>query len=126
MRPRLGFNGATTLRPWKAVRPLPADGEWPSFNGATTLRPWKVAVSAVFDRSRICFNGATTLRPWKVVGITQSDHGLSRCFNGATTLRPWKVVSGRRIRSQIRLLQWGHDLAAVEGLPPGCSAADID
>ena len=84
------------------------------FNGATTLRPWKARARRALRCGRRCFNGATTLRPWK--GLQGLGKRLDRLgFNGATTLRPWKACRPARPSRARHGLQWGHDLAAVEG-----------
>ena len=35
-----GFNGATAVRPWMALRPTAAATRSRRFNGATAVRPW--------------------------------------------------------------------------------------
>ena len=54
------------------------------------------------------------MRPWKARWSIASQ-GASLGFNGATTLRPWKVVTPAAGDKTLPELQWGHDLAAVEG-----------
>ena len=86
---------------------------------------WGHGLAAVDGRSpkqnppaRIwCFNGATALRPWTALAPSRCMPSW-KCFNGATALRPWTdripaQRDGRRCG-----LQWGHGLAAVDGLVP--------
>ena len=113
-----GFNGATTLRPWK-VRP--GTGTNPStpgsFNGATTLRPWKGTPLPPGRPSQPSFNGATTLRPWK--GGSQSRRPLWPLASMGPRPCGRGRAAGRARGPRRRRLQWGHDLAAVEGRRKG-------
>ena len=174
-----GFNGATTLRPWKAdcpsgqsTGPLASMGPRPCGRGRTHARGrtgrtrqasmgprpcgrGRCRLSRSFGRPLCSFNGATTLRPWKAAMTCYPQARPSFGFNGATTLRPWKggmtwmIWSGKRSASMgprpcgrgrrepladpanASPLQWGHDLAAVEGValararwgPPGFNGA---
>ena len=87
-----------------------------------------------------CFNGATALRPWtacrqarRAVAVRLASMGPRPCgrgryipapftapmeqgFNGATALRPWTGVRTARCLTQAKRLQWGHGLAAVDGV----------
>ena len=45
--------------------------------------------------------------------LGQEGHRRAR-FNGATTFQPWKPALRRVGPRRISVLQWGHDLSAVE------------
>ena len=130
-------NGATALRPWKAVLPCrDLRRDRTGRNGATALRPWKACGGLPHGGADSCRNGATALRPWKGGGTSsatsltcspQWGHGLEaveRCHltagplmvssrNGATALRPWKARSPGDPPTR-EGPQWGHGLEAVE------------
>ena len=103
------------MRPWMAACRASAAPATSSFNGATALRPW-MAAGPGGKRSRpSCFNGATALRPWmerpRIVACTARAG-----FNGATALRPWMVTRAQNWACCALGLQWGHGLAAVDGV----------
>ena len=150
------------MRPWKGQNAPEYPPAKPGFNGATTLRPWKVAGPrtrrprrAASMGPRPCGRGRCGYTERTVPALAlQWGHDLAAvegragalhgcrgiCFNGATTLRPWKValaaaVAGPALASMGPRpcgrgrwqrpgmeptddigLQWGHDLAAVEGV----------
>ena len=137
--PGSGFNGATALRPWTAVSGIGAPPNNSSFNGATALRPWtgrRLPRRATSPRASMgprpcgrgrraaarqppcqdgCFNGATALRPW-TGGQPVRSAGMRTSFNGATALRPWTVRGKPQPIIPDSTLQWGHGLAAVDGI----------
>ena len=111
---KMSFNGATTLRPWKALLPHSFKPELSCFNGATTLRPWKAASTPCLRRPPPSFNGATTLRPWKAAAweaVLGGGGGLQWGHDLAAVEGAWLVARAHECAQ----LQWGHDLAAVEG-----------
>ena len=113
--PSSGFNGATTFQPWKLARNRTRFGRCVRFNGATTFQPWKLrpAPSMIGD-SQTSFNGATTFQPWK--------HELTIPGPSRTTVLQWghdlsavETGAGPPVSSvTVGGLQWGHDLSAVE------------
>ena len=109
-----------------------------SFNGATTFQPWKP------HQTRICIPTATSLQWGHDLSAVETvaveaqigrechasmgprpfsrgngtDPRLARDeqvgFNGATTFQPWKLVEASTGIRATCVLQWGHDLSAVE------------
>ena len=134
------FNGATALRPWtvgrlpRAVRPLQASmGPRPCGRGRVgAQRPLLPGNPASMGprpcgrgRAKTCcpptrplsgFNGATALRPWTAAPRSAPSIGPWPGFNGATALRPWTGGGAGIAARDQGVLQWGHGLAAVDGL----------
>ena len=140
--PRACFNGATTFQPWKppGLRSVPRQcggasmGPRPFSRGniaspalVSTISwlQWGHDLSAVETcyqvvlKSRLkSFNGATTFQPWKREQRAQIERYIPAGFNGATTFQPWKRHLACSPLSFTAVLQWGHDLSAVETLYP--------
>ena len=110
----LGFNGATTLRPWKVLKVCKVMGDPPASMGP---RPCGRGRPTAQGHSRRHAHASMGPRPCgRGRLITQNGYFLVlSSFNGATTLRPWKVGYSSAYPTARKKLQWGHDLAAVEG-----------
>ena len=78
------------------------------------MRPWTAAVKAARAYLKAGFNGATALRPWTVWHVSLETVFL------AASMGPRPCGRGRGIGAAVvgvvRVLQWGHGLAAVDGL----------
>ena len=54
-----------------------AQGRRVGFNGATAMKPWKSSISVDMRRQRVAsFNGATAMKPWKT--STASRRSIDR------------------------------------------------
>ena len=134
----LSFNGATTFQPWKLrIRDVNSDIRV-RFNGATTFQPWKPRTYNSGNNRTVWLQWGhdlsavetTQKAPWwkerhpasmgprpfsrgNKATIPSPESGQAG-FNGATTFQPWKhgiVATPDRL---FIVLQWGHDLSAVE------------
>ncbi len=141
-----GFNGAMTLRSWRAPLPRsfgshPSTLQWghdlavmerpdrncPSrssatgFNGAMTLRSWRARCTTGTTRAWCSFNGAMTLRSWRVCNFNVAVN-RKLTLQWGHDLAVMESGSGTRTDRQRYTLQWGHDLAVMEstGQGPGC------
>ena len=87
--------------------------QYPRFNGAMTSQPW-IRSRTIYAHCRSTrFNGAMTSQPWiRKSGKTQSRQ--NRCFNGAMTSQPWILAHGTGGVHNYVLLQWSHDLSAMD------------
>ena len=123
----------------RRVRNAWYQGRSACFNGATALRPWTDVPDGYFAAGVLRFNGATALRPW-TAGPVRHGPGRGRvasmgprpCGRGRLFLCLFRAIlcvasMGPRPcgRGRQRLgrtseaddeLQWGHGLAAVDGL----------
>ena len=83
----------------------------------------QVRISLVFG-ALPRFNSATTFQPWKR-RLEGRTYPASHRFNSATTFQPWKQPRPVCASSPQELLQFGHDLSAVETakLSAKCSAS---
>ena len=114
------FNGAMTFQPWIPGPPQPGIHRPAArFNGAMTFQPWIPYRRALSPRQRTCFNGAMTFQPWIRSAGPRSSRRRS-CFNGAMTFQPWIRFTGESISLVMSLLQWSHDLSAMDTTPANC------
>ena len=138
---RSGFNGATTLSPWKHRLTRYAARDQASrngFNGATTLPPWKLrspCLRKVAPRRRASMEprryrrgnpgvARTTFQPprlqWShdVIAVETKRRNPRRCAPMVASMEPRRSRRGNS-RSRCasfagRQLQWSHDVIAVE------------
>ena len=89
------------------------------FNGAMTFQPW---IQDSRPRQLGCgssgFNGAMTFQPWirRPRSRAVSGGDQTSCFNGAMTFQPWihGHRHGRACAFPFAMLQWSHDLSAMD------------
>ena len=110
------FNPSMEPRPFSHGYRQDWKGSFPfclAFNGATTFQPWiRLRLATCCCRGQP-FNGATTFQPWIRLRLaTCCCRGQP--FNGATTFQPWIRRGLSSILSLPGILQWSHDLSAMD------------
>ena len=75
--------------------------------------------------SVFCFNGAMTSQPWIRHHRRMPPNRLSR-FNGAMTSQPWIPCAYFSCASEMRMLQWSHDLSAMDTRPTSSCSPSIE
>ena len=113
----IGFNGATTSRPWRAPRarrrpPKSEDALQRSHDLAAVERSPPSTTGGATCR----FNGATTSRPWRALRVPGTTGSVLASTEPRPRGRGERAASGRDWGSPA--LQRSHDLAAVERSPP--------
>ena len=108
------FNGAMTSQPWiPAVLPAASDTTSCAFNGAMTSQPWIRCCTLDGCAAGASFNGAMTSLPW--IPISRGWAGQKRMrFNRAMTSQSWIPLPLATARLYWKLLQWSHDLSAMD------------
>ena len=89
------------------------------FNGATTSRPWREStMSRRLLLGLLCFNGATTSRPWRAISTATllSNRLLLQRSHDLAAVERQGALSSEEVEER---LQRSHDLAAVERTPRG-------
>jgi len=85
------------------------------FNSATTFQPWKPQPPDSMSPLLIGFNSATTFQPWKPVAIAASPNGKGALLQFGHDLSAVETGHSTLDATQIYAeLQFGHDLSAVE------------